>query len=199
MVESGTFYSTVIDPLLTPLRKHVLREIHSGEKIIDIACGTGAQVFEIAAKAGKVVGVDLSESMIRYAKKQAVKRNITNVEFVVSDATKLADFSDTSFDLAIMSLALHQFSPELHSPILNEMKRISKKIIMVDYAVPLPKNYTGTGSKVAEFLAGREHNNNFKQYCKKGGLNQILPENNLTIKKSKLFAKGAFQLVLCSV
>src|SRR5680860_143622 len=133
MVESGTFYSKVIDPLLAPLRKHVLVEIISGEKVIDIACGTGAQVFEIAAKAGTVVGVDLSESMINYANKQAKKRNITNVDFIVSDATNLSRFADKSFDSAIMSLALHQFSPELHAPILNEMKRISKKIIMVDY------------------------------------------------------------------
>lgn len=199
MVESGFFYSTVIDPILSHLRKHVELNIHPGENVIDIACGTGAQVFEIAAKAGNVVGVDLSESMITYAKKQAVKRNITNVDFVVSDAANLDCFADKSFDLAIMSLALHQFPPELHSPILNEMKRVSKKIIVVDYAVPLPSNYTGTGSKVAEFLTGREHNRNFKHYCKKGGLNQILPENNLTINKSKLFAKGAFHLVVCSV
>lgn len=199
MVESGIFYSTVIDPLLAPLRKRITREIRPGEKIIDIACGTGAQIFEISKVAGSALGIDLSESMIDFAKKQTGKRKFTHLEFSVSDAANLSGIEDDSFDTAIMSLALHQFSPDLHSPVLNEMKRVAKRIILVDYAVPLPKNYTGTGSRVAEFLAGREHNRNFKQYYKLGGLDQIIPENNLTIHKSKLFAKGAFQLVICSV
>jgi hypothetical protein len=98
-----------------------------------------------------------------------------------------------------MSLALHQFDPKLHSLILNEMKRVAARIIIADYAVPLPKNYAGTGSRVAEFLAGREHNRNFKQYYRLGGLDKILPANNLSIKKSVLFGKGAFQLVVCAV
>ncbi len=77
------------------------------------------------------------------------------------------------------------------------MKRVAHKIIIVDYAVPLPKNYTGIGSRVAEFLAGKEHNQNFKSYYKLGGLPEILKSNNLKIEKSKLMGKGAFQMVVC--
>jgi hypothetical protein len=78
------------------------------------------------------------------------------------------------------------------------MKRVAKRVIIVDYAVPLPKNYAGIGSRIAEFLAGREHNFNFKQYYRLGGLNGILRANNLTIQKSLYFGKGAFQLVICT-
>ncbi|MCF6332810.1 MAG: class I SAM-dependent methyltransferase [Draconibacterium sp.] len=198
MVESGIFYGTVVDPLLTPLRKYISREIFPGEKIIDIACGTGAQICETSKIVVSATGVDLSKSMIKYAKKQSEKKNLKNVYFYVSNATNLSEFADKSFDTALMSLALHQFSPELHPAILNEMKRLANKIILVDYAVPLPKNYSGLGSRVAEFLAGKDHNRNFKQYCRLGGLNQILTKNNLTINKSQLFAKGAFQLLVCS-
>jgi ubiquinone/menaquinone biosynthesis C-methylase UbiE len=199
MVESGTFYSTVIDPILAPMRKRVTNEINSGEKIIDIACGTGAQVFELCEIASEIVGVDLSESMIINAQNSCKKRNISNAEFFVCDATNLSRFNKNSFDVAIMSLALHQFDPALHSTILDEMKRVSKQIIIVDYAVPLPKNYAGIGSRVAEFLAGKEHNHNFKQYYQQGGLNKILPENQIKITKSVMFGKGAFQLVVGDV
>jgi len=198
MVESGTFYGTVIDPVLAPMRKRVSIEIHPGEKVIDIACGTGAQVFELCKTASKAVGVDLSESMINHAQNSVKKRNILNAEFFVCDATNLSRFNENSFDVALMSLALHQFDPRLHSPILSEMKRVAKRIIIVDYAVPLPKNYAGVGSRIAEFLAGKEHNHNFKQYYQLGGLNKILPGNGLKIEKSVLFGKGAFQLVVCS-
>lgn len=199
MVESGTFYSTVVDPILAPMRKRITKEINAGEKIIDIACGTGAQIFNITKIASSAVGIDLSDSMINHAKKICRKKGISNVTFRVCDATNLKDFEPKSFDVAIMSLALHQFDPKLHSLILNEMKRVAARIIIVDYAVPLPKNYAGTGSRVAEFLAGREHNRNFKQYYRLGGLNKILPANNLSIKKSVLFGKGAFQLVVCAL
>jgi SAM-dependent methyltransferase len=198
MVESGTFYSTILDPILAPMRKRVNNEILPGKNIIDIACGTGAQVFELSGTASEIVGVDLSESMINHAKNICKKRNIPNAEFFVCDATNLFRFNANSFDIAIMSMALHQFDPALHSTILGEMKRVAKQIIIVDYAIPLPKNYAGAGSRVAEFLAGKEHNRNFKQYHQLGGLNKILPANNLSIQKSVLFGKGAFQLVVCS-
>lgn len=179
------------------MRKRVTYEIHPGERVIDIACGTGAQVFELREIASEIVGIDLSESMINHAQNSVKKRNIPNAEFFVCDATNLSLFGANSFDVAVMSLALHQFDPSLHSPVLSEMKRVAKRIVIVDYAVPLPKNYAGIGSRVAEFLAGKEHNSNFKKYYRLGGLNAILPANNLTIQKSVSFGKGAFQLVVC--
>jgi ubiquinone/menaquinone biosynthesis C-methylase UbiE len=198
MCESGKFYGTLVDPILKPMRKHVAREIKSKESVIDIACGTGAQVFELAKKASSVVGVDYSDSMLGFAKEQALKHHFENIEFIAGDATNLASIKKDSFDVATMTLALHQFDPDLHKPILNEMKRVARKIIIVDYAVPLPLNYLGIGSRVAEFLAGKEHNRNFKSYYKLGGLDKILTQNGLLIQKSRFFAKGAFQLVICS-
>ncbi len=199
MVESGPFYNTIIDPILAPLRKRVTAEIKPNEKVIDIACGTGMQLFEVAKIASFVTGVDLSESMVNFATKTSRKRNIINTAFIVCDATDLSIFKEKRFDVALMTLALHQFPPNLYPAILNEMKRVANKIIIVDYAVPLPKNYAGIGSRVAEFFAGREHNRNFKHYYSLGGLNQILPANNLTIKKSRFLAEKAFQLVVCDL
>jgi ubiquinone/menaquinone biosynthesis C-methylase UbiE len=198
MVDSGAFYSKVIDPILAPMRKRVTGEIQPGEKVIDIACGTGAQVFELCKITSVVAGVDFSESMINHAQKSLKKRDISNAGFFVCDATNLLMFEKNSFDVAIMSLALHQFDLRLHSAVLSEMRRVAKRIIIVDYAVPLQKNYAGVGSRVAEFLAGKEHNHNFKQYYQFGGLNRILPENGLKIEKSLFFGKKAFQLVVCS-
>lgn len=197
MVESGWFYGTFIDPVLQKMRKRIAIEIQTGEKVIDVACGTGAQVFEFSKRASNVVGVDLSDSMIAKAQRSKSRGNSKNTSFYVEDATELSRFQDNQFDVATMSLALHQFSPELHVKILNEMKRISPKIIIVDYAVPLPGNYVGYGSKVAEFFAGREHHTNFQKYCNLGGLNKILIDNQLSIEKMDFFGRDAFQLVVC--
>ena len=198
MVETGWFYGGLIDPILVPMRKKINEQIKSGESLIDVACGTGAQVFESAAKVSEAIGIDLSPSMINKALRSKKRKDIKNVSFFVSDATNLSHFSNSQFEVATMSLALHQFDPGLYTPILSEMKRVAKKIIILDYAVPLPQNYSGIGSRVAEFFAGIEHHKNFRKFCKIGGLNKVLPENHLEIIESELFAGGAFQMVVCT-
>lgn len=196
MVESGLFYSTVIDPVLVSMRKKVNREIPQGQKILDVACGTGAQVFELAPFAKEVTGIDLSESMIRKAEKTSKKRKVANVFFRVCDATGKWKFEDKQFDSAVITLALHQFPPENFPTILGEMKRVAHQIIIVDYAVPLPQNIIGWGSKMAEFFAGREHHRNFRKFYRLGGLKKILAANNITIQREKYFAGGTFHLVV---
>ncbi len=198
MVESGRFYSTFVDPLLLKMRKKVADQIEPGQKIIDIACGTGAQVFVLAKNAKHVTGIDLSPSMIKKATQNKNKLGIKNVSFKVSDATYLTSFSDNEFELATMSLALHQFSPALYTSILDEMKRISEKIIIVDYSVPLPRNIFGYSSKWIEFMAGKDHFRNFKKFYLNGGLENILKENRIIVKESIYFAHNAFQLVVAS-
>jgi ubiquinone/menaquinone biosynthesis C-methylase UbiE len=44
MVASGTFYSLMVDPFLKDMRKRVAFHIEKGQDVIDVACGTGAQV-----------------------------------------------------------------------------------------------------------------------------------------------------------
>lgn len=198
MGETGFFYGNFIDPLLKGMREKLATHILKNETVIDIACGTGAQVFRLAEKAKRVVGIDLSESMIKYAWNQCKIRRIENIEFVVADATKLLPFDDNEFDVAIMSLALHQFPPAAYEPILNEMKRVAKRIVIVDYAVPVPNNLVGKASKIIEFLAGREHNRCFKKYCRAGGLETILAQNGIVMNKLKHFDGGAFHLANCS-
>lgn len=197
MPESGLIYGTFIDPLLNSMRKRISGLIDPNLSIIDIACGTGAQAIEFARFSKKVTGIDLSESMIRYGKEKALKNNLKNTEFFVFDATDLSIFPDNSFDLASLSLALHQLPPMFYSSVINEMRRVSKKLLVFDYAVPLPGNLAGVVSRIAEFLAGKEHLDNFKSYNKSGGLKKILESHQIKIEKSVLLGQKAFELVIC--
>ena len=63
MSESGSFYGTLIDPVLRRMRIRVAKYVNPGQSVLDVACGTGAQIFEVAGKAGIAVGFDNSESM----------------------------------------------------------------------------------------------------------------------------------------
>ena len=68
-------------------------------KILDIGCGTGRHSIELTRRGYKVIGIDLSESLLRRAKEKASQQNL-KIDFQRHDARKLP-FSH-EFDLVIM-------------------------------------------------------------------------------------------------
>lgn len=100
--------------------------LQSGERVLDIACGTGLVTFPAAsavAPAGAVVGTDLSEEMVNAARREAVGRDWSHVTFQHMDAEALA-LPDVSFDAALCSLGLMYFPDPPRA--LTEMRRVLK-------------------------------------------------------------------------
>lgn len=77
------------------------REIRHNKtsRILDIGCGTGRHSIELAKRGYKVVGIDLSESLLNRAKEKASELKI-QIDFQKHDARKLPFGHE--FDLAIM-------------------------------------------------------------------------------------------------
>ncbi len=79
--------------------------LNGNETVIDAYCGTGTIGIVAAKKAGKVLGVEINESSIRDAMKNATNNHITNIEFECADAgdymVKLAK-STQKTDVVIM-------------------------------------------------------------------------------------------------
>lgn len=77
-------------------------EIEGIHDVLDLACGPGGWVQELAFANPKfdVTGVDISKAMIEYARMQARVRHLKNATFAVMDATAaFDDIPDDSFDL----------------------------------------------------------------------------------------------------
>lgn len=68
-------------------------------KILDVGCGTGRHSIELTTRGYKMVGIDLSESMLQRAKEKARSQNV-DIEFMIADARNL--HFDKEFDVAIM-------------------------------------------------------------------------------------------------
>jgi demethylmenaquinone methyltransferase/2-methoxy-6-polyprenyl-1,4-benzoquinol methylase len=106
-------------------------------KILDICTGTGEQALEFGKQGYEVIGIDLSEEMLKIAKR---KNKYKNVKFEIGDATNIP-FQSNSFDISCISFGLHEMPKEIIERALSEIKRVTKfdgKIIIIDYA--LPKN-----------------------------------------------------------
>ncbi len=71
-----------------------------GERILDVACGTGTSTASLAKGGARVVGADFSPGMIAQAREKHPE-----LEFVEVDATKLP-FGDDEFDAVTISFGL---------------------------------------------------------------------------------------------
>jgi SAM-dependent methyltransferase len=76
--------------------------IGSGDRVLDIGCGTGRTTRDAAARApdGSALGVDLSTAMIEWARLRAVQERADNATFAHGDA-QVYPFREASFDVAI--------------------------------------------------------------------------------------------------
>jgi len=103
------------------------RSDFSGIKtILDLACGPGGWVLEVARQHPdiEVTGIDISESMIRFAKAQATSRGYGNASFMVMDVKKPLRFEEASFDLVNERTLYGVMGPGEWPQLLAECKRI---------------------------------------------------------------------------
>ena len=192
-------YKLLIDPLLKSSHSRAASLAKQGEKVLDVACGIGTLSFMMADNGSIVSGIDLDQDKMKQAELTKKKRNATRVNFFLQDATSLSCFKEKEFDVAVISMAIHQFSPEDGLKVLKEMERVASKIIVLDYAYPMNASLYGWFTRIIEWIAGGEHNRNFKQYLKNGGIDSLLSKTGLHSKKRYLHGKGTLMVSFCEI
>jgi len=195
----GFLYRVFIDPLINGLRRRVASMILPGEKVIDIACGTGALSLAMARNAGHVTGIDFSDDMITTARRTAQRRRVANVSFELLDATDLSCYPDFSFDVAVSTLAMHQFEPETALKVLEEMRRLAKRIIVADYNCPMTPGPAAWLAWGIERAARGDHYRNFRKYMARGGMSRLAEESGLNITSRVNRGEGVFTIARLSL
>jgi SAM-dependent methyltransferase len=77
--------------------------LEPGARVLDVCCGTGASALHAAravGAGGSVLGIDLSERLLRLATEKAKRAGFGNLDFRPGDMTKL-DLPDASFDAVV--------------------------------------------------------------------------------------------------
>ena len=86
-----------------------LAHIQEGNVVVDLGSGAGLDCFLASrkvGKSGKVIGVDMTEAMIKKARANAKKYDITNVEFRLGDIEALP-IEDNSSDIVISNCVIN--------------------------------------------------------------------------------------------
>jgi SAM-dependent methyltransferase len=93
-----------------------------GERLLDLACGTGAVAELAAARGADVVGVDIAPALIEQARQRAGERGL-QIEYLVGDAEALG-LDSASFDLVASTCGI-MFAPD-HEAVARELARVTK-------------------------------------------------------------------------
>jgi len=98
-----------------------------GERVLDVACGTGVVTLDAAARVspgGEVLGVDLSSHMVEAARRRAMQVQCASVRFERMDAERLA-LPDHSHDVALCALGLMYVPNPEHA--ISELRRVLRE------------------------------------------------------------------------
>jgi SAM-dependent methyltransferase len=193
----GWIYRKFIDPSLGGIRRRIAKIIPAGSRVLDVGCGTGDQLLYVAGQIRSGVCIELSETMVKTGIQQAKQRGIDNCEFQLADATDLAHLKDQSFDFAMTSMVIHEMPREKRLPLIKEMKRLGKQLILVDWIYPQPSFWKLLGTHLIEFMAGWEHYSGFRSFMRHGGTPALIAALDLEILDTQITTKGTIQLWVC--
>ncbi len=104
-----------------------IAELTAGSAVLDLGSGAGLDCFIAARKVGKtgrVIGVDMTEQMIKKARENARKYGYANVEFRLGDIEKLP-VDDSSVDFIISNCVIN-LSPD-KPKVFREAYRVLRK------------------------------------------------------------------------
>ncbi len=134
--------------------------VRPGQKVLDVASGTGDLALAFAKKVGrqgKVVMSDINESMLHRGRDRLIDEGYP-VQAVVCDAQHLP-FPDSEFDLVTVAFGLRNMTDKLAA--LKQMHRVLKpggKLMVLEFskvAAPLEKIYDVYSFKVLPWLGKR--------------------------------------------
>lgn len=146
-LDHAAFVYDFVEPILmlgkqAEYDRHIvsLIELKSGDRVLDLGCGTGVMTRMIAdkldAKVGGVsLGIDAAAKMIRVARK---KRESKTCRFEVEAAEKLP-FENESFDAVVSSLFFHHVPIDLKEQSLSEAYRVLRpqgRLVIADMHIP---------------------------------------------------------------
>lgn len=120
-----TYQSFLVPAMFTPFAERLLDDlgVRPGDRVLDIACGTGVVARAAARRAGtggQVTGVDMGPPMLAVARAQEIDDGAAPITYVEGDAQDLP-VDDGAFDVVTCHHGL-QFFPD-QATAVSEMRR----------------------------------------------------------------------------
>jgi SAM-dependent methyltransferase len=117
-------YAAVAEAITVPIAAKLVSrvQVSEGERVLDVATGTGNVALLAAQATAEVIGLDLTPELFDAARRRADEAGV-EVEWLEGDAESLP-FEDESFDIVFSALGV-QFAPR-HGVVADELVRVCK-------------------------------------------------------------------------
>jgi ubiquinone/menaquinone biosynthesis C-methylase UbiE len=132
-VESGAEMARLLDQdiMITKAMGGLFAErsdLDDVSSILDVACGPGGWVQEVAFAYPdiEVTGIDISYTMIEYARAQAQVQHLDNAKFMIMDAAKPLEFPDNSFDIVNARFMVGVLTQNKWPAVIKEFMRVAR-------------------------------------------------------------------------
>ena len=144
--------------------------VQNGERVLDLACGTGTLALEVLERApgARVTGVDADPEILERARRKADKAG-AEVAFDEGMSTELP-YADETFEVLLSTLFFHHLRDEAKRDTADEIARVVRpggRVVVADWGRPqdplmraaflpvqLLDGFANTGGNLAGALPG---------------------------------------------
>ncbi|MFA5356193.1 MAG: arsenite methyltransferase [Candidatus Omnitrophota bacterium] len=155
-----------------------LASLKEGDIVLDLGSGAGFDAFLAAqrvGKTGRVIGVDMTEEMLKKAEANAKKGGYDNVEFRLGEIEKLP-VEDNSIDIIISNCVIN-LSPDKEA-VFKEAYRVLKpagRLMVSDLVLikELPGELIDSIEAYVGCIAGAIHKDEYLEAIKSAGFREI--------------------------
>lgn len=168
-----------------------LADLKEGERVLDLGTGAGVDVFLAANRVGKkgfVIGVDMTDEMIKKARENAKRYGYKNVQFRLGEIENLP-VDDNSVDVVISNCVINLSPDKLKT--FREAYRVLKpggRIMVSDLVTegPLPEEAKRDFELWTGCIAGALERKDYIETIKKAGFMDIKIISENTWKADKV-------------
>lgn len=189
-------------------RYNMVVDLVKGKVVLDAACGSGYGSNELAKNATKVVGMDISEEAVAYAKE---KYHRDNLEYIVGSVETLP-FENQSIDVVVSFETIEHVNEDIQNAFLKEIKRVLKPDGYLIMSTPNKKTFTDMRSgRSSEYHVKEFYYEEYRDFLKQefqyvdfkrqfyANMACMVEENeNFTSEVSKLDDEPLYIIAICS-
>jgi ubiquinone/menaquinone biosynthesis C-methylase UbiE len=193
-------YDRLLGPFLDGPRRAALELCppRRGWRVLDVGCGTGAQLALYQRAGCAVAGIEASPAMAQVARRRLGE----HAAIELADASRMP-YASASFDLVLASMMLHELDAATRGAILDECARVMRpggRLLVIDYhpgPLRIPHGWlVRPFILAAERLAGREHYRNHLAFLAAGGIPPLARPHGFAVDETRVKKGGTFGVYL---